>query len=499
MNKRGSGVLLHISSLPSPFGIGDLGPSAYEFADILGHTLQSFWQILPLNPTTSDGNPYHGESSFAGNPDLISPELLLERGLIDEGDMNDPPHFPENEVVYSKVSSYKKQLLEIAYENFLENGKNEAFENFCASNSWWLDDYVLFSALKDHYDGASWKDWPPDIRDREKSSIEKYRKGLEREIERKKFFQYIFFDQWFSLKDYCNKNGIKIFGDLPVYLNYESADVWKNPELFKLDEEKRLKVYSGVPPDDFSDTGQLWRHPIYRWDKLKEQDYAWWFKRLDHKLELYDLLRIDHFRGYVAYWEVPAGENTAASGNWVDGPALDLFPKLIDRYPNMPIIVEDLGEITPDVIEIRDRFDFPGMEVLLFAFGEDFPTNPHLPHNHKKNSLACTGTHDNNTVIGWFENEAGQNEKERLFEYLGYRVPTEEIHWSFIRLAMMSVANLASFPIQDILGLGEESRMNNPAGSKKNWRWRLSAEQMESFPKERLRNITSTYGRSREA
>lgn len=492
--ERQSGILLHITSLPSRFGIGDFGPKAYEFADFLSNAEQSFWQILPLSAPADWRNPYHSSSAFAGNPLLISPELLKNDGLLSEGDIEPVPDFP-NEIDYQKVISYKKSLLETAFERF-KTEKNRNFEKFDSENAYWLDDFALYLALKRHYQEPNWSEWPEEVRDRDSETLDRLKEKFKLVIEREKFFQFTFYRQWLSLKKYCNEKGIRIFGDLPIYLDYNSADVWANQNYFKLNEEKKPKVVSGVPPDAFSDTGQLWGHPIYDWNELKKHDYKWWINRIDHCLNLYDFLRIDHFRGLVAYWEVPAGEDTAINGRWVEGPAEDLFPLLVDKFEDFPFIAEDLGEITENVIEMRDRFGFPGMQVLIFGFGDDFPNNPHLPHNFSENNLACTGTHDTNTIRGWFENEASLEEKDRLRRYLGKEVSSDEVSRDFMRLAMMSVSKLVSTPMQDVLCLGEKARMNRPAEKEGNWKWRLNPEQISPELENEIRKMTHTYGRA---
>ena len=494
--KRGSGILIHITSLPSPYGIGDMGPWAYKFVDFLSETKQSYWQILPLNPPTPTGNnsPYHGSSAFAGNTLLISPELMVHEGLLTKEDIKPLPSFQKNKVNYPKVISYKEKILSKAYEHFKEKDKGE-FEKFCSENSSWLEDFALFAALREHF-GQVWCRWPPQVRDRRLEDLQTLKKQLNSKIEREKFLQYVFFQQWFSLKRYCNQKGIQIIGDVPIYVDYDSTDVWVNPEMFKLDQEKQPAFVAGVPPDYFSQTGQLWGHPVYRWDVLKELGYAWWIQRIEQNLKLFDLARIDHFRGFVAYWEVQAGEKTAINGRWIKAPAEDFFSTLRDRFPYLPILAEDLGIITPDVREIMNRLEFPGMRLLLFAFGEDFLTNPYAPHNHVENCVVYTGTHDNNTVRGWFEKEATAEDKERLFRYLGSKVSSRNVHWEFVRLAMMSIANMAIFPLQDILGLGEEARMNRPAIKEGNWKWRLSPAQLTLSLARRLLKMTEIYGRA---
>ena len=354
----------------------------------------------------------------------------------------------------------------------------------------------MFVSLKEGFKNVIWTEWPEDIRNRTGRALREYKERLDDRIRMEKFYQYLFFDQWSSLKEYCNVKKINILGDIPIYVTYDSSDVWTNPEVFKLDEQRRPKFVAGVPPDYFSETGQLWGNPVYNWEYLRETSYSWWIKRLEHNLKLIDIIRLDHFRGFVSYWEVPAGEETAVNGRWVDVPVEDFFKALFKRFPNLPVIAEDLGIITPEVREVMNRFVFPGMKLLIFAFGDDFPNGAYLPHNYSRNCVVYTGTHDNNTVKGWFRTEANPQDKKRLFSYIGREVEEENIHWELIRLAMGSVANTVIIPMQDILGLGEESKMNLPATSNGNWQWRLIPEQLTPLVTEKLREITETYGRA---
>jgi 4-alpha-glucanotransferase len=498
MRRRGSGILLHITSLPSPYGVGDMGPGAYQFADFLVETKQSFWQILPLNPTDlAHGNsPYQSVSAFAGNPLLISPELMVRQGFLAQSDVENMPGYQIRPLDYPSVIASKEHIFRVAYERFQQGGKRHEYERFCAENSSWLDDFALFIALRDHFSGKAWTEWPQEMRDRQPEALESLKAKLYDALEKTRFLQYVFFEQWHSLKAYCNHRGIQLFGDIPIYVIHESSDVWANPELFTLDDERKPSVVAGVPPDYFSETGQLWGNPVYRWDVLREGGYGWWIQRLQHNIKLFDLVRIDHFRGLVGYWVVPAGETNAVNGQWVEAPAEDFLNALLRRFPQLPIIAEDLGVITPDVREIMHRFDLPGMKVLLFAFGEDLPTNPYIPHNLEKNCVLYTGTHDNNTARGWFEREATLEVKKRLFHYVGREVPAEKIHWELIRLSMMSVANMVIIPMQDILGLGEEARMNRPATPQGNWQWQLLQEQLTSSLAQGLREMTEIYGRA---
>jgi len=497
MIRRASGILLHVTSLPSRFGIGDFGPQAYRFADFLEVSRQSFWQILPLNPTEAFHyhTPYHTTGAFACNALLVSPEILVEQGLLEKSDIESPPDFPRDRVDYNRVVEYKEHLLLKAFERFKADRQDLQYNAFCSRSGDWLESFALFMALKNRYGGKVWSQWPPELRDRIPDALRQASDEVSERIELEKFLQYVSFTQWESLKQYCNDRGIQIIGDMPIYVNFDSADVWTNQQLFKLDEHKQPYVVAGVPPDYFSATGQLWGNPIYRWDVLKETGYEWWIRRIAHSLELYDFVRVDHFRGFVGYWEVPASEKTAVNGRWVEAPAMDFFKHLIKKFPYPPIIAEDLGTITADVREVISQFGLPGMKVLLFAFGDDMSANPYIPHNYEPNCVAYTGTHDNNTVRGWFEKNAGAEEKAGLFRYLGRQLNVDGIPWELIRLLMMSVARLVIFPMQDILGLGEEARMNLPATQQGNWQWRLPPNSVTQSLIDQLAEMTRTYGR----
>jgi len=496
--KRGSGILLHITSLPSPFGIGDIGPGAYRFADFLAETGQSCWQVLPLNPTdqATDNSPYSSSSAFAGNPMLISPELLVDDGLLTGKEMDNHPDFPRDRVDYADVIAFKGKLLKAACERFKKKRDKKDYEKFCLENALWLEDFALFSVLKERFGGAVWNAWPAELKGRNSRWLQKVKRELEGELEHRKFLQYLFFKQWHLLKGYCNERNIRIFGDMPIYVRFDSADVWTHPEIFKLDKKMQPAFVAGVPPDYFSETGQLWGNPVYRWDALKQTGYEWWIQRMEQNLKLFDLMRIDHFRGFVAYWQVPASEKTAVNGKWVKAPVEDFFKALLEHFGTLPIIAEDLGFITEDVKEVMGRFGFPGMKVLLFAFGDDLAKNPYVPHNHIENCVIYTGTHDNNTARGWFENEAVEKTKKNFFRYLGREVSPEEAHAVLVRLAMMSVAEMAIIPMQDILGLAEKARMNHPGTGDGNWRWRLLPEQLTPALIENLSEMTETYGRA---
>jgi 4-alpha-glucanotransferase len=498
VEKRSSGILLHITSLPSPYGIGDFGSEAYRFADFLAETHQRFWQILPLNLTSAayGNSPYSSFSAFAGNHLMISPDRMIKEGYLSETDIQPCPEFPAEKVDYAAVTKYKEKIFRSAFKKNKDSlPTHNDFQKFCSENSDWLDDYSLFISLKKHFKGASWGHWPEELRDRKESAVKEWTEKLRDTILHEKFLQYLFFNQWHSLKNYCDSISIKIFGDLPIYVNYDSSDIWAHPDIFSLDAEKQPVFVSGVPPDYFSATGQLWGHPVYNWDILRKSGYAWWIKRIEHNLKLFHLFRLDHFRGFVGYWEVRASEKTAINGKWVKAPAEDFFKTILKNFPHILIVAEDLGVITPDVKEIMKKFGFPGMKVLLFAFTEDLQTNPYVPHNHVNNCVVYTGTHDNNTIKGWFKRELDHEGKKRLFEYLGREITDKTVHWEIIRLAMMSVANMVIIPMQDILGLGEKERMNLPSSTTGNWEWRLTPEQTTPSLVRRLSEMTRIFGR----
>ncbi len=497
MFSRGSGILMHITSLPGKHGIGDLGQIAYRFADLLSATRQRYWQILPLNPGhPGDGeSPYFSSSAFAGNPLLIDLEMLVEDGLLDASDLTDAPSFPAAEVDFAAVRAFKVPLLEKAFHRF-EGSKPEGFEVFCREQSWWLEDYALFSVLKKVNDDKPWSEWPEKQRDRAPEELALARKQHAHAIERTKSLQYLFFKQWFALKEYCNERNILIVGDIPIYVSYDSADVWENPQVFKLDKEKKPIAVSGVPPDYFSETGQLWNNPVYDWDYLKKTKYEWWVRRMSATFGRYDIVRIDHFRGLVQYWEVPAGEETAMGGSWCDVPTYEFFDTLIKSIQKFPVIAEDLGYITPDVYAAINHYGFPGMKVLLFAFGEDNPENPYLPHNFDRNCVVYTGTHDNNTFAGWYDDEASEEDRERFSLYAGRSAQSNEAVWDMIRLGMRSVADICVIPLQDYLGLGTDARMNQPAQTIGNWKWRATPDQIKHADWNMIGALTKMYRRA---
>ncbi|HNX91099.1 MAG TPA: 4-alpha-glucanotransferase [Candidatus Omnitrophota bacterium] len=498
MGKRGSGILLHITSLPSAYGIGDLGSEAYRFVDFLSMAKQAYWQILPLNPTNhfAGDSPYFSCSAFAGNPLMISPERLMNKGLLCEEDINPIPIFPEGITDFDAVVKYKGEILDKAYENFKRSSKPSDYDDFCDANAYWLDDFALFMVLKDVFKGEVWSKWPDEFKLRDEDAINEAFEKYGDEIERQRFFQYVFEEQWAALRFYCKQLEVKIIGDLPIYVSYDSVDVWVYPELFKLDDNLNPTEVSGVPPDYFSKTGQLWNNPVYRWDVLKQNSFDWWVKRFGITFGRFDIVRIDHFRGLVQFWEIPAGEETAINGKWQPVPVLDFFDTIKGHFHEFPVIAEDLGYITSDVREVMDRYHFPGMKILLFAFGGNNGHHPYLPHNFDKNCVVYTGTHDNNTFVGWFDNEISENEKEKFLDYTDKKLAIKGLNWDIIRLAEMSVADTAIIPMQDIIGLGQEARMNQPSTPAGNWRWRLKPGEIKKTHIDKLAFLAVLYGRA---
>jgi 4-alpha-glucanotransferase len=498
MNRRASGILLHVTSLPSPFGIGDLGPGAYRFTDFLARSGQSLWQVLPLNPTSAyhDYAPYSSISASAGNPLLVSPQRLVEEGFLELSDLAHGYEFPADRVRYRAAVEFKTRLLERTFERWLAGPADPDYRRFCSDHSVWLDDYALFAALRAYHGEAGWADWPAGVRDREPRALREWREKLAGEVERHRFYQYLFHRQWLDLKRHCNERGIHILGDMPIYVDYDSVDVWAHRNIFKLEDGIRPSVVAGVPPDYFSATGQLWGNPVYNWNALARSGYAWWVDRMAANLELYDMVRIDHFRGFIACWEVDPQEKTAIEGKWVHAPAVDFFRTLLKRFPYLPVVVEDLGYITADVREVVNLFGFPNMKVLLFAFGSDEPLHPYQPHTYSHNTVAYTGTHDTNTARGWYETEASPDDMRRLERYLGRPTSADRVHWDLVRLGMASVADTFIAPMQDITGVGSAGRMNVPSVGRANWRWRLTSDQLDHAPVDRLEELTRIYGRA---
>jgi 4-alpha-glucanotransferase len=497
MLSRAGGVLLPIFSLPSRFGIGDLGPGAFRFADALHAAGQRIWQILPVNPTeaASGHSPYHGVSCFAFNPLLISPEVLADDGWIDRADLRPGGRLPEGRVDYAAAAAFKRRLLEKACRRLRQGMPDAGFERFCAENAAWIEDYALFSALSARRPDAGWDHWPPKLRARRSAEIKRLRKELRDPIEKLKLEQYIFHCQWLNLRRYCREKRILLFGDVPIYVPFHSAEVWAHRRLFKLDRFQRPLAVSGVPPDYFSADGQLWGHPVYNWEIHRRTRYDWWLRRIGQQVAVFDAVRIDHFRGLVACWEVPAGEKTAKHGRWVEVPSEDFFSELQRRFVALPMVAEDLGHITADVRETMQRYGFPGMRVLMFGFSGEPALNPNAVQNVPEHCVVYTGTHDNNTVRGWFEKEASGGEKRRLSLVVGRTVAAREAAWELIRLAMASPARWSIIPVQDLLGLGAAARINTPGRARGNWVWRMTARQLGALPVERLLELTAVFGR----
>ncbi|MHB1158988.1 MAG: 4-alpha-glucanotransferase [Chloroflexota bacterium] len=492
--RRESGVLLHPTCLPGPHGIGDLGTDARSFVDFLEDGGQRLWQMLPLGPVGHGNSPYAAPSAMGGNPLLISLEILAKEGLLGEADLQPASPLPADHVDYGAVAAFKMPLLRQAYRRFMDIATPSQLlelDQFCRENGSWLDDYALFAALKAAHRSAPWTRWEREVAARQPKAMERCRHQLAEEIQFRKFLQLEFARQWRVLKRYANDRGVRIVGDIPIFVALDSADVWSRPEMFYLDERGNPSIVSGVPPDYFSKTGQRWGNPLYRWDVLARQGYDWWVERFRVTLAQVDLVRIDHFRGFQAYWEVPAQHRTAERGRWVQGPGEQLFHALEEALGPLPVIAEDLGIITPDVELLRDRLGYPGMKVLQFAFGDD-ARNPHLPHNLERRCVLYTGTHDNDTTVGWFSSRTPR-ERAAILRYLG--TDGREIHWDMIRLALASVAEVAVVPVQDLLGLGSEARMNLPGHASGNWGWRLTSGQLRPELAARLRELAITYGR----
>ncbi|MFO7683464.1 MAG: 4-alpha-glucanotransferase [Chloroflexota bacterium] len=496
--KRAAGVLVHPTSFPGRYGIGDFGEAAYRFVDFLAASKQSYWQLLPLGPTGYADSPYQCFSAFAGNPLLISPDRLVGDGYLPAAAVQHVPPFPAHAVDYGWVISYKNELFEQAFAMFKANGaaeKRAAYAQFCADNAFWLDDFSLFMAVKNYHKelhGGVWNTWPADIARREPAAMQAWSEKLADEISLSKFTQFLFFEQWLSLKHYANERDIQIIGDIPIFVAYDSADVWSNPDLFYLQEDGSPEFIAGVPPDYFSETGQRWGNPLYRWDRMKAQKYAWWVARLKMTFTQADVVRIDHFRGFEAYWEIPADEPTAVVGQWVKGPAADFFVSMREQLGELPIIAEDLGLITPEVEALRDQFDFPGMKILQFAFGGERKSD-FLPHYFVPNCVVYTGTHDNDTALGWYRS-ASEDERDHLRRYMG--VDGHDVAWDMIRMAYMSVADTAVCTMQDLMRLGTEARMNFPGKVGGYWRWRYTADMLTHHVTDNLLNLTELYGRT---
>jgi len=497
---RSAGILLHPTSLPGNFGIGDLGKEAYNFVDFLSASGQKIWQVLPLGPTGYGDSPYQCFSAFAGNPALISPERLRDNGFLTEDNLNHNFNFDPHKIDYGTVINYKKEILKKAYANFKAHKGDieKLFAAFCESSKEWLEDYSFFMAVKGHHNDQTWIYWDKGLVMREEKAMDKWREKLADEINYHKFVQFVFFRQWKELKNYANEKGIKIVGDMPIFIAYDSSDLWANKELFTVDEKGHLKTVAGVPPDYFSATGQLWGNPLYRWDKMEADDFKWWRLRLANMLELVDFIRIDHFRGFDAFWEIPGGAENAIQGRWVKAPGVKLFNSIKKHLGQLPILAEDLGVITKDVEALRDKFEFPGMKVLQFAFGTDMEWK-FLPHNFVRNCVVYTGTHDNDTTRSFYEQakHADNDILEHAQKYLNYY--GDDIVFEIIRTAYASVADVVIVPMQDILNLGNEARMNFPSTLGGNWVWRFTWDQVPYTLADKYRSLTSLYERPPKA
>jgi len=495
--KRSAGVLLHPTCLPSAHGIGDLGPTAHAYLDWLAAAGVGWWQILPLNPPGPGHSPYSATSTFAGNPLLINPEIMLDQGLLVEADLTPLPAFPDAWVDFELATAWKRELLHKAYDRFRGDPGALAreFETFRSLNHSWLDDYALYAALKSTRNDAPWYEWPTGLAMREPDSLDDWRADHEDEIGLEAFTQLIFHRQWNSVREHAADVGIGILGDVPIFVAHDSAEVWSHPELFLMDEARQPTVVAGVPPDYFSPTGQLWGNPLYDWLRMAEDGYAWWIDRLRQTLTTVDLVRLDHFRGFAAYWEVPASADVATNGRWVQGPGRHFFDAISAALGGLPFVAEDLGEITDDVVALRDQLGLPGMAVLHFGFSPE-PRSSFIPYAHSRNLVVYTGTHDNNTTLGWYLEDANDGERELVRNYTGG--DGSDVSWDLIRLVMASVADLAVVPHQDLANLGADCRMNTPAVADGNWTFRLTPWMLDSDIRDRLAEMIGTYGRNRK-
>jgi len=494
--ERSAGILLHPTSLPGKYGIGTIGENAYHFVDFLGACGQKLWQVFPLGPTGYGDSPYQSFSTFAGNPLLIDLELLQKDGLLEQSDLEKIPIFDKNHIDFGRLIEVKFELLSLAFQNHKTHGKlfTEECGNFCVDNKDWLDDYALFMAVKEYHGGKLWTEWEKDIAFRTKGAVDKWTEKLEYRINYQKFLQYTFNKQWKKLKDYTNKKGIKIIGDIPIFIAYDSSDLWANKKYFTVDKKGKLETVAGVPPDYFSETGQLWGNPLYKWDEMENDNFSWWQKRIKKTLDFVDIIRIDHFRGLDAYWEIPGDAPTAQTGKWVKAPGKKLFTAIKKELGKLPIIAEDLGLITKSVENLRDHFGFPGMKILQFSFGENGDIM-FLPHNYVNNCVVYTGSHDNDTTKGFFDNE--KKTKSGIYQwaqrYLNYH--GKDITYELIRTAYASVANMVIIPMQDILELDSEARMNFPGKLGGNWTWRFDWDQVDSNIPLTYKGMTEMYDR----
>ena len=496
---RSAGILLHITSLPSAYGIGDLGPEAERFAEFLNQSGQRYWQLLPINPTGEEQgySPYSAVSGMAGNPLLISPEKMVKDEIINQQDIKKFLVANQGRVDYKEATLIREVIFEKGFRTFLTNPQSHPpFREFCKKEAWWLDDFSLYMVLKEQHDNKPWYEWPTRYKQRQAKALTDINRFHQERINKVKWLQFIFDKQWKELKSYCNSLNVLMFGDLPFYVSYDSADVWANPDIFRLDNSRNMTGIAGVPPDYFNSKGQLWGMPVFRWDVLKKKAYSWWIDRVRKNVELFDLIRLDHFRAFVSFWEVPAGEKTAVNGKWRKGPGAEIFKAFNEKLGKLPFVAEDLGDVDASVFALRDGFELPGMKVLQFAFGDNMTTSDYIPHNYTPNFFVYTGTHDNNTTVGWWLKDTKQDVRANLKQYVDEPgISQNNIHLVLGKMAYASVAKTVILPLQDVLGLDENARMNTPASTKLNWQWRLKGGQLLPTFKNQLLKWARLYNR----
>lgn len=496
---RSAGILLHITSLPSAFGIGDLGPEAERFAEFLNQSGQRYWQILPINPTGEEQaySPYSAVSGMAGNPLLISPEKMVKDELISQQDIKKFSVNNSGKVNYKEAALIREVIFEKAFRTFLTTPETHPpFREFCKREAWWLDDFALYMVLKEHHENKPWYQWQTPYKQRQPKALGDINRFHQERINKVKWLQYLFEKQWKELKAFCNSLNILMFGDLPFYVSYDSADVWSNPDIFRLDQSRNMAGIAGVPPDYFNAKGQLWGMPVFRWDVLKKKNYAWWVDRVRKNFEMFDVVRLDHFRAFASFWEVPAGEKTAVNGKWRKGPGAEIFKTFKEKLGDLAFVAEDLGDVDASVFALRDEFNFPGMKVLQFAFGDNMTTSDYIPHNYTPNFFVYTGTHDNNTTVGWWLKDTKQDVRANLKQYVDEPgISQNNIHLVLGKMAYASVAKTVILPLQDVLGLDENARMNTPASVKSNWLWRLKPGQLLPMFKNQLLKWARLYNR----
>jgi 4-alpha-glucanotransferase len=495
---RDAGILLHITSLPSAFGVGDFGPEATNFVDFLSRCKQRYWQILPLNPVAKEQHysPYSSISSMAGNSLLISPELLAAKGLLTSSELSSYKIVAKGRIAFDQADQVRQILLQKAANRFFKTQRLlPAFKKFCRQEAYWLNDFALYQALKHHHNNKPWFEWEDEFKKRSESALAKFSREASEFCRYTMWLQFVFFEQWSELKTYANKLGIQLFGDLPFYVSHDSSDVWANRDIFNVDKDGAMTGVAGVPPDYFNSNGQLWGMPTFKWDVLRKQNYDWWIKRLQKNMQMFDLLRLDHFRAFASYWEVPSGEITAIRGTWKDGPGTRFFKAVQSTVGRLKFVAEDLGDIDESVLRLRDGFNLPGMKILQFAFGDTMPESDYIPHNYDRNFIAYTGTHDNNTTVGWFSKDVNRKGRKQISSYIGNVVNEKNVHIELSRLAYASVARTAILPLQDVLGSDEKARMNTPASTSDNWGWRFKRKALTNSIERRLQEWVTLYNR----